>query len=194
MQSRINTALVLVMVLALALALPRAVRAAELPSLDLEGTGNLSAANPSPMGPSCPCATASCGGSFTATLSGMPFTKATLDLTLSTTLLPVPGKGGCATATGTGTLKANPGVLSVQFYGQVCSDPLCQWFSLSGTVQMVVSPQTPGQGDAASGTLVAGGPIHIPCPTTTKSPFPFETTEMLVSILGVSGKLPLLVP
>jgi hypothetical protein len=139
------------------------------------------------------CTTTSCAGSFTATLSGTPFTKANFELTLSTVPLPVAGKGGCATGTGSGRLNTSTGTLSVQFYGQVCSDPLRQWFSLSGTVQMVVSPQSAGLGEAASGTLVAGGPIHIPC-GATRSPFPGETTEMVVSILGVSGKLPLLVP
>jgi len=46
---------------------------------------------------------------------------------------------------------------------------------------------------AASGTLVAGGPIHLPC-FASKSPFPGATADMLVSLLGVAGKLPLLVP
>lgn len=158
-------------------------RAAD-PTLNMEGTGNLYSTE-------CTCSTTSCGGEFSAKPSGTPFTNATLNLPLSATLLPVAGKGGCATATGTGTL--NGGAYSVNFYGQVCSDPLRQWFSLSGTLQIVVHPETAGLGLAASGTLVAGGPIHIPC-FGTKSPFPGATAEMLVSILGVAGKIPLLVP
>jgi hypothetical protein len=184
MKSCIRAALIVALAVGTSLALAGLSNATD-PTLHLEGSGDLSS-------PTCACSTTSCTGVFTANLTGTPFTTASLNLPLSTGLLPVAGKGGCATATGFGTL--NSGKFSVQFYGQVCSDPLRQWFSLSGNVQMVVSPETPGPGTAASGTLVAGGPIHLPCGTSTRSPFPGATADMLVSILGVAGKVPLLTP
>jgi hypothetical protein len=184
MKDRIRAALVIALVVATLLALSGSSNAAD-PTLNLEGNGNLYSTE-------CSCSATSCAGVFNATLSGTPFTNASLHLPLSTNLLPVAGKGGCATATGFGTLSSG-GRFSVQFYGQVCSDPLRQWFSLSGNVQMVVSPETPGLGMAAAGTLVAGGPIHLPC-ASNRSPFPGATVDMLVSILGVAGKVPLLTP
>ncbi|HEY2107213.1 MAG TPA: hypothetical protein VGH29_15545 [Candidatus Binataceae bacterium] len=184
MNRRIRAALVVGLAVGASMTLARLANAGD-PSLNLEGTGDLSSQ-------SCACSTTSCAGVFTANLTGTPFATASLNLPLSTGLLPVAGKGGCATATGFGTL--NSGKFSVQFYGQVCSDPLRQWFSLSGNLQLVVHPETPGLGTAASGTLVAGGPIHLPCGAVTRSPFPGATAGMLVSILGVTGKVPLLTP
>jgi hypothetical protein len=191
MKGHIPAALVVALAVATSLALAPLSIAAD-PTLNLEGTGDL-------YSPSCSCSTTSCAGVFTANLSGTPFTnsgtpftKAPLNLPLSTGLLPTAGKGGCARATGMGTL--NGGAFSVQFYGQVCSDPDRQWFSLSGNTQIVVHPETPGPGMAAAGTLVAGGPIHIPCMPASRSPLPGATSQMLVSILGVAGKIPLLVP
>ena len=187
MNRRIRAALVVVLAVGVSIPLARRANAGD-PSLNLEGSGDLSSQ-------SCACSTTSCAGVFSANLTGTPFAAASLNLPLSTALLPVAGKGGCATATGFGTLTlSSSGKFSVQFYGQVCSDPLRRWFSLSGNVQIVVSPETPGLGTAASGTLVAGGPIHLPCGTQTRSPFPGATADMLVSILGVAGKVPLLTP
>ena len=183
MKSRIRIALVVALALGTSLALARLANATD-PTLHLEGSGDLSS-------PKCACSTTSCTGVFTANLTGTPFTTASLNLPLTTGLLPVAGKGGCATATGFGTL--NSGKFSVQFYGQVCSDPLRSWFSLSGNVQIVVSPETPGDGEAASGTLVAGGPIHLPC-EANRTPLPGSAIDMLTSILGVAGKVPLLTP
>jgi len=155
------------------------------PSMDMEGDGQAGA------GPQCTCPATGCTGTLKATLSGFPLGKANVVLNL-VTHNSVSSNGGCAPATGTGQI--NNSSFSVTFSGQVCDDFTNSLFSVNGAVQLVIHPERPGLGEAASGNLSAVGSIHLPCFPFGKNPFPEATAGMIVGIIGVAGQIPLLTP
>lgn len=145
------------------------------PTLLLEGKGHIA--------PSLPeCNGGTCTGSFTATLSGRPFSKANLALNLS-----VNAAGdaftGCHQVLGSGGI--NNQAYTVTLVGQLCTPGL--GYTLSGTVQ-IYSVATSANPDAAVGNLVAFGGTNIP-----PNPIP-NSGPSLVSIIGASGTIPLLLP
>ena len=145
-----------------------------MPSLLLEGRGQIA---PSP--PECTGNT--CAGTFTATLSGRPFGKATLALNLSVNQA---GDAftGCNEVLGTGGI--NSDAYRVKLVGQLCTPGI--GYTLSGTVEIYSLATT--SSSAAVGTLLAFGGTNIP-PDPVPSGGP-----SLVSIIGASGMIPLLLP
>jgi hypothetical protein len=145
-----------------------------MPSLLLEGRGRIAPSSPE-------CTGNTCVGTFTATLSGRPFGKATLALNLS-----VDQTGdaftGCNEVLGTGGINGNAYV--VRLVGQLCTPGI--GYTLSGTVQ-IYSPAATSS-IAAVGTLLAFGGTNIP-----PNPVP-SSGPSLVSIIGASGSIPLLLP
>lgn len=149
------------------------------PSMDMEGDGQ--------EGSKCVCTATGCTGALSASLSGPPLGTATLHLDLVSSS-PITNSNGCVGATGTGELNEN--AYTVIFSGQVCNDLTHSIFTIDGTVQII--PQPEALGTAGSGTISGLGALHIPC--SLHSPFPLATAEMVVGIIGVTGKIPFLVP
>ena len=145
-----------------------------MPSLLLEGRGQIAPSSPE-------CTGNTCAGTFTATLSGRPFGKATLALNLSVNQT---GNAftGCNEVLGTGGI--NSDAYMVNLVGQLCTPGI--GYTLSGTVQ-IYSPATTSS-SAAVGTLLAFGGTNIP-----PDPVP-SSGPSLVSIIGASGMIPLLLP
>jgi len=152
------------------------------PSMDMEGDGQASS--------KCVCTATNCTGTLSASLSGPPLGKATLDLNLLSAS-PTTTSGGCVGATGTGGLDNN--AYTVIFSGQVCDDFTHSVFTVNGTVQIIPHPEA-GLGTVGSGILSGLGALHLPCSPIGKAPFPAATAQMVVGIVGVTGKVPLLVP
>ncbi len=144
------------------------------PSLLMEGTGQIAQS-------SNPCTVSSCSGTFTATLSGRPFGKANLTLNLSVNPA-ADSFTGCNQVIATGGINDNAYV--VNLVGQVCEPGV--GYLLSGSVQIYA--QAAAAGIAATGTIVAFGGTNIP-----PNPVP-NSGPSLVSIIGVRGKIPVLIP
>jgi len=153
------------------------------PSMDMEGDGQASS--------KCACTTRGCTATLSASLSGPPLSKTTLDLNL-VSASPVVAAGGCVGATGMGGLNNN--TYTVIFSGQVCNDFTHSIFTVNGTVQIIPHPEIAGLRTVGSGILSALGALHLPCSPIGQAPFPAATAEMVVGIVGVTGKIPLLVP
>ncbi|MGO9058686.1 MAG: hypothetical protein ACLQU2_15050 [Candidatus Binataceae bacterium] len=151
------------------------------PSMDMEGDGQASS--------KCVCTTKSCTGTLSASLSGPPLGKATLDLNL-VSAGPTTTSSGCVGATGTGGLNNN--AYTVIFSGQVCNDSTHSIFTINGAVQFVPHPEV--SGTVGSGILSGLGALHLPCAPIGHASFPAATAEMVVGAIGVTGKIPLLVP
>ena len=144
------------------------------PTLLMEGKGQIAQS-------SNPCTSRSCSGTFTAKLSGRPFAKA--DLTLNLSVNPTADAfTGCNQVTGTGGINNN--AYAVNLIGQLCAPGV--GYILSGNVEIYA--HTAVSGIAASGTLIAFGGTNIP-----PDPVP-NSGPSLVSIVGASGKIPLLLP
>jgi len=147
---------------------------AAIPTLLMEGKGQIAQS-------SNPCTSKSCSGTFTATLSGRPFGKA--DLTLNLSVNPTADAfTGCNQVTGTGGINVN--AYTVNLVGQVCAPGV--GYILSGSIQ-IYAP-TAASSTAAIGTLIAFGGTNIP-----PDPVP-NSGPSLVSIIGASGKIPVLLP
>ena len=144
-----------------------------MPSLLMEGRGEISpSANP--------CIGTSCTGTFTATLTGRPFGRA--DVTLQLTVNRVTDEFiGCNQTTGTGGINGNAYI--VNLVGQLCAPGV--GYTLSGTMQIYAPAAS---STAAVGTLLAFGGTNIP-----SNPLP-NSGPSLVSLIGVSGNIPLLLP
>jgi hypothetical protein len=150
------------------------------PSLLMEGTGYIRPSSPE-------CTRNICAGTFTATLSGRPFGQAhiTLDLSVNQT-----GDQftGCKQLVGTGGIN-NDAYIAV-LIGQLCVPTMHTssgvGYTLSGMVQ-IYAPAA-GSSTAAVGTLLAFGGTNIP-----PNPIP-NSGPSLVSLLGASGTIPLLLP
>lgn len=144
------------------------------PSLLLEGKGHIT---PS----SSKCTSDGCAGKFTATLSGRPFGRAKLALNLW-----VNGTSdaftGCNQLVGKGGINNDAYIITL--VGQLCEPGA--GYMLSGTVQIYALAAA--RRTAAVGTLLAFGGINIP-----PNPIP-NSGPSLVSILGASGTIPLLLP
>ncbi len=153
------------------------------PSMDMEGDGH--------AGSQCICTTKGCTGTLSASLTGPPVGKATLDLNL-VAASPASTTPGCFRATGTGGINNN--AYAVTFSGQVCTDTAHSLFSVNGTVQIVQHPEVAGLATVGSGNLSAVGALHLPCFPLGKFPFPLATAEMVAGIIGVTGRIALLVP
>jgi len=145
-----------------------------MPSLLLEGRGQIAPSSPE-------CTSNTCAGTFTATLSGRPFGKATLVLNLSVNQTRN-AFTGCNEVLGTGGI--NSDAYMVNLVGQLCTPGI--GYTLSGTVQ-IYSPATTSS-SAAVGALLAFGGTNIP-----PDPVP-SSGPSLVSIIGASGTIPLLLP
>jgi len=145
-----------------------------MPSLLLEGRGQIAPSSPE-------CTSNTCAGTFTATLSGRPFGKATLALNLSVNQT---GDAftGCDEVLGTGGIDGD--AYMVKLVGQLCTPGF--GYTLSGTVQ-IYSPAATSS-SAAVGTLLAFGGSNIP-----PNPVP-SSGPSLVSIIGATGTIPLLLP
>jgi hypothetical protein len=101
------------------------------------------------------CISASCAGTFTATLRGRPLGKA--DLTLHLSVNPATDAfTGCNQVTGTGGINDN--AYTVNLVGQLCAPGI--GYTLSGTVQIYSAAAA--SGTAAVGTLLAFGGTNIP--------------------------------
>ena len=144
------------------------------PSLLMEGRGQIS---PSTK----PCTSTSCPGTFTAMLSGRPFGKSDLVLNLSVDRT-ADAFTGCRRVTATGSLKSNG--FTVNFVGQLCAPGV--GYLLSGAVQIYTA--TGATDTAATGTLVAFGGTNTP-----PNPVP-SSGPSLVTLIGASGKIPVLIP
>jgi hypothetical protein len=144
------------------------------PSLLLEGKGHIT-----PSSPECSGGTRI--GTFTATLSGRPFGQANLALSLSVNQTS-DSFSGCNQLVGKGGI--NNDTYIVNFVGQLCTPGV--GYTLSGTMQIFAPTAT--SSTAAVGTLVAFGGTNIP-----PDPIP-NSGPSLVSILGASGSIPLLLP
>jgi hypothetical protein len=144
------------------------------PSLLLEGKGHITPSSPE-------CTGDICTGTFTAMLSGRPFGQADLALNLS-----VNRTGdqitGCNQLVGRGGI--NNDAYIVILIGQLCAPGI--GYTLSGTVQIYVPAVA--SSTAAVGTLLAFGGTNIP-----PNPIP-NSGPSLVSILGASGTIPVLIP
>jgi hypothetical protein len=145
-----------------------------MPSLLLEGRGQIAPSSPE-------CTGGTCAGTFTATLSGRPFGKTTLALNLSVDQTR-DAFTGCNEVLGTGGINGN--AYMVRLVGQLCTPGV--GYTLSGTVQ-IYSPAATSS-IAAVGTLLAFGGTNIP-----PNPIP-SSGPSLVSIIGASGTIPLLLP
>ena len=144
------------------------------PSLLLEGKGHITPSSPE-------CTGNICTGTFTAMLSGRPFGQA--DLTLNLSVNPTGDQfTGCKQLVGRGGL--NNDTYIVTLIGQLCTPGI--GYTLSGTVQIYAL--APASSTAAVGTLLAFGGTNIP-----PNPIP-NSGPSLVSILGASGTIPLLLP
>ncbi len=145
-----------------------------MPSLLMEGKGQITQF-------SSRCISASCAGIFTATLRGRPFGKA--DLTLNLSVNPATNAfTGCNQVTGTGAINDN--AYTVNLVGQLCAPGI--GYTLSGTVQ--IYSVAAASGTAAIGTLLAFGGTNLP-----PNPVP-NSGPNLISLIGASGKIPLLLP
>ena len=143
------------------------------PTLLMEGVGQIAPST-------TPCTSTSCSGTFTATLSGRPFGKANFILNLSVNPT-ADAFTGCNEVIGTGGINNN-----VNLVGQLCAPGVeGVGYVLSGSVQIF---STAANGTAASGTLVAFGGTNVP-----SNPVP-RSAQDLVSIIGASGKIPVLIP
>ena len=144
------------------------------PSLLMEGTAYIRPSSPE-------CIRDTCAGSFIAALSGRPFGQADLILNLSVNL-----NGdqftGCKQLVGKGGINNNDYIVGLT--GQLCTRGV--GYSLSGTVNI----HAPGAAisTAAVGTLLIFGGTNIP-----PNPIP-NSGPSLVSILGASGTIPVLIP
>jgi hypothetical protein len=156
------------------LSVSTAAKPAAIPSLLMEGRGQIGQS-------SNPCSSASCAGTFTATLTGRPFVKASLTLNLEVNRLPDEFTG-CNQVRGTGEINGNAYI--VNLVGQLCAPGI--GYTLSGTVQ-IFAPAVPTAA-AAVGTLLAFGGTNIPA-----DPVP-HSGPSLVSLIGASGNIPLLLP
>ena len=144
------------------------------PSLLMEGTGYITPSSPE-------CTINICAGTFTATLSGRPFGQA--DLTLNLSINRTGGQfTGCKQLVGRGGI--NNDAYIVALIGQLCTPGV--GYTLSGTVQ-IYAPAA-ASSTAAVGTFLAFGGTNI-----SPNPIP-NSGPSLVSILGASGKIPLLLP
>jgi hypothetical protein len=181
MSSLIRVSLVVAVAMLLSLTLLKPCNAD--PSMDMEGDGQASS--------KCVCTTTGCTATLSASLSGPPLGKTTFDLNLVSSSAAITSNG-CVAATGTGGLNNN--TYTVVFSGQVCNDLTNSIFTVNGTVQIVPHPEVPGLGTVGSGNLSALGALHLPCLPIGKAPFPAATAEMVVGIIGVTGRIPLLVP
>jgi hypothetical protein len=146
-----------------------------MPSLLLEGRGQIAPSSPE-------CTGGTCAGTFTATLSGRPFGKTTLALNLSVDQTR-DAFSGCNEVLGTGGINGGNAYM-VRLVGQLCTPGI--GYTLSGTVQ-IYSPAATSS-IAAVGTLLAFGGTNIP-----PNPIP-SSGPSLVSIIGASGTIPLLLP
>ena len=149
------------------------------PSLLMEGMGSITPSSPE-------CTRNICAGTFTATLSGQPSGQADLTLNLS-----VNRTGdqftGCNQLVGRGGI--NNDAYIVALIGQLCTPGVNTpgvGYTLSGTVQ--IYSLAAASSTAAVGTLLAFGGTNIP-----PDPIP-HSGPSLVSILGASGTIPLLLP
>lgn len=118
---------------------------------------------------------------FTAKLSGRPFGKADLALNLAVNLTADPFTG-CSQVTGTGGINNN--AYRVNLIGQLCAPGI--GYLLSGSVQIYAAGAAIST--AAAGTIVAFGGTNTP-----PDPIP-SSGPSVVSIVGASGKIPLLIP
>jgi hypothetical protein len=144
------------------------------PSLLLEGKGRIRPSSPE-------CFSDTCSGTFSASLSGRPFLNAALALNLTVNRAADPFTR-CNQVVGTGGMNNN--VYFVKLVGQLCESGV--GYVLSGTVQIYSSAAATR--NAAVGTLLVFGGTNIP-----PNPVP-NSGPSLVSILGVSGTIPLLLP
>ena len=147
---------------------------APLPSLLMGGTGQITPSTNQ-------CVSATCTGTFTATLTGRPFGKIELTLNLSVDAA-ADAFTGCHQVTGVSGLTAN--AYNVNLVGQLCTPGI--GYSLSGTVEIYSAGAAIGTG--AVGTLLAFGGTNIP-----PDPIP-NSGPSVVSIVGASGTIPLLLP
>ena len=144
------------------------------PSLLLEGKGHITPSSPE-------CTGDICTGTFIAMLSGRPFGQADLALNLSVNRTN-DAFTGCNLVVGRGGI--NNDAYIVTLIGQLCAPGI--GYTLSGTVQIYVPAAA--SSTAAVGTLLAFGGTNIP-----PNPIP-NSGPSLVSILGASGTIPLLIP
>jgi len=183
MSPSFRVSLVVLFSILLSLALLKPCAAVD-PSMDMEGDGH--------AGSQCVCTTKGCTGTLSASLTGPPVGKAMLDLNLVAASSPASTSPGCFSATGTGGINNN--AYAVTFSGQVCTDTAHSVFSVNGTVQIVQHPEVAGLATVGAGNLSAVGALHLPCFPLGKFPFPLATAEMVAGIIGVTGRVALLVP
>jgi hypothetical protein len=147
---------------------------ATTPSLLLEGKGRIAPSSPE-------CGPNICSGTLTASLTGRPYSLAKLTLNLSVNEAEDTFTG-CHQVLGSGGIDDNS--FNVTFVGQLCTPSL--GYTLSGTVQIYSTSTT--STNAAVGTLLSFGGTNIP-----PNPVP-SSGPRLVSIVGASGTIPLLLP
>ncbi len=148
-----------------------------LPSLAMEGEGEIAPTSQSP------CSGTTCTGTLTATLSGRPFGKAGLTLNLSAGTA-TDSFTNCNQLVGSGTI--NGDAFSVFLVGEICRPNPGVGYLLSGTVQ-IFSASSPNE-IAAAGSIAAFGGTNIP----PHGPIP--SSQSVVSIVGGTAKIPVLLP
>lgn len=162
------------------------------PKLDLQGNGSLvpggnciCAAEPSAVINGCICP-----GVFTSSLTGPPYGKVSLKLSLEIALTPTGLGENCYQSSGSGQLSPIKDT-DVNFKGELCVSTYT--YSLDGTLQIFpFNPCTVPQ-QVAVGTLEVFGAVHQSGPVPTPSsinPIPQGThSSAQVSIVGTACEI-----
>jgi hypothetical protein len=160
------------------------------PSLDLEGKGALVPTSPT-CGPD-----GLCPGTLTASLTGPPFQKLSLDMSVSVSQTASPDS--CYLTTGSASITPNGNQSQVSFEGELCVTSFFTYV-LRGTLHTI--PENDCQSAplmVSAGELIAYGAVHtsgpVPTPIPGGNPIPVNqqggNAGAIISIIGSTGQIP----